>query len=360
MKTKIHLSADTHKNKAVVLVKFSFDTQIADVLKQQFPARWSASKKCWWVARDQFDYPKFKQVFAPTFEIIIPEGIVETKEVVQLPQGYLERLKRVRYSDSTIKVYSKYFRDFQTAFPDKDLKEFTPEDINDYMLGVIEKQKISTSQQNQRINAIKFYYEKVLGREKLYFSIERPKKEKLLPDVLSKNEISTMINSTHNLKHKCLIALLYSCGLRRSEAINMELKDVDSDRMLIKVRAGKGKKDRYVQLAKPTLLLLRAYYKKYKPLKWIFEGPNNKPYSTKSISNVVKTAAQRVGIKKRVFPHILRHSFATHHLEQGTDLRYIQEWLGHGSSKTTERYTHVSNKDFIKFKNPIDDLIDDT
>ena len=169
-----------------------------------------------------------------------------------------------------------------------------------------------------------------------------------------------MINSTHNLKHKCLIALLYSCGLRRSEAINMELKNVDSDRMLIKIRAGKGKKDRYVQLAKPTLLLLRAYYKKSKPLKWIFEGPSNKPYSAKSISNVVKTAAQRVGIKKRVFPHILRHSFATHHLEQGTDLRYIQEWLGHGSSKTTERYTHVSNKDFIKFKNPIDDLIDDT
>ncbi|WP_245868093.1 tyrosine-type recombinase/integrase [Labilibaculum filiforme] len=332
-----------------------------NLLKQNFPARWSQTKKCWWIARKDFDYKKFKEVFCPIAEIILPPKKQVDKNTEQiLPAGYFEKLIRVRYSESTNKIYSKYFKDFQSAFTDQKLDEITPADINNYILGLIKKQKISPSQQNQRINAIKFYYEKVLGREKLYFAVDRPKKEKSLPNVLSKNEIAAMINSTSNIKHKSLIALIYSCGLRRCEAINMELKDIDSNRMLIKIIASKGKKDRYVQLAKSTLLLLREYYKKHTPLKWVFEGPNSKPYSAKSISNVIKSAAQRAGVKKRVYPHILRHSFATHHLEQGTDLRYIQEWLGHGSSKTTEIYTHVSNKDFIKFKNPIDGLIEDT
>ena len=361
MSTKIHLSADTHRSKEIVVIQFDYSSEIVNRLKQNFPARWSQTKNCWWIARKDFDYRKFKEVFSTIAEIILPPQKQKDKSTDQLlPADYLEKLIRVRYSESTIKTYSKYFKDFQSAFTDQNLDELTSTDINNYILGLIEKQKMSVSQQNQRINAIKFYYEKVLGREKLYFAVDRPKKEKSLPNVLSKNEIAAMINSTNNIKHKSLIALIYSCGLRRCEAINMELKDIDSSRMLIKIIASKGKKDRYVQLAKSTLLLLREYYKKHTPCKWVFEGPNNKPYSAKSISNVVKTAAQRAGLKKRVHPHILRHSFATHHLEQGTDLRYIQEWLGHGSSKTTEIYTHVSNKDFIKFKNPIDGLLEDT
>ena len=359
MSIKIHPSANTHRNKKNVVIQFDYSTEIVNLLKLSFPARWSQTKNCWWIARKDFDYRKFKEVFSTIAEIILPPQKHKSTEQL-LPANYLEKLIRVRYSESTIKTYSKYFRDFQSAFTDQNLDELTSTDINNYILGLIEKQKMSVSQQNQRINAIKFYYEKVLGREKLYFAVDRPKKEKSLPNVLSKNEIAAMINSTNNIKHKSLIALIYSCGLRRCEAINMELKDIDSSRMLIKIIASKGKKDRYVQLAKSTLLLLREYYKKHTPCKWVFEGPNNKPYSAKSISNVIKSAAQKAGVKKRVYPHILRHSFATHHLEQGTDLRYIQEWLGHGSSKTTEIYTHVSNKDFIKFKNPIDGLIEDT
>jgi site-specific recombinase XerD len=361
MSKDIHLSTDNHRNKEVVTIRFDYSLKIVNLLKQNFPTRWSQTKKCWWIERKDFDFEKFKEVFSIITNIIIPpkKQVDKSKEQI-LPAAYLEKLIRVRYSESTNKIYSKYFKDFQAAFTSQNLDEITPADINNYILSLIEKQKISPSQQNQRINSIKFYYEKVLGREKLYFAVDRPKKEKSLPNVLSKKEISAMINLTNNIKHKSLIALIYSCGLRRSEAINMELKDIDSNRMLIKIRASKGKKDRYVQLAKSTLLLLRKYYKKHKPVKWVFEGPKNKAYSAKSISNVIKSAAQRAGVKKRVYPHILRHSFATHHLEQGTDLRYIQEWLGHGSSKTTEIYTHVSNKDFIKFKNPIDDLIKDT
>jgi site-specific recombinase XerD len=161
---------------------------------------------------------------------------------------------------------------------------------------------------------------------------------------------------TNNIKHKTLIALIYSCGLRRSEAINMRISDIDSQRMLIKIRGAKGKKDRYVQLAEGTLQLLRKYYIKEKPKNYLFEGQQGEQYSSTSISNVLKNSAKKAGIKKRVYPHILRHSFATHHLEQGTDLRFIQEWLGHESSKTTEIYTHVSKTDFSKFKNPLDDI----
>ena len=218
---------------------------------------------------------------------------------------------------------------------------------------------MSSSKQNQYINAIKFYYEKVLGREKQYYKVLRPKKEDKLPDVLSKEEIASMIKSTKNLKHKSLIVLIYSCGLRRSEAINLKLTDIDSKRMLVKIRGGKGRKDRYVQLADGTLEVLRKYFKEHKPIEWLFTGQKGGQYSVESIEKIVKKAAKKAKIQKNVYPHILRHSFATHHLEQGTDLRYIQEWLGHNSSKTTERYTHVSQTDFKKFRNPLDDIMDD-
>ena len=224
-----------------------------------------------------------------------------------------------------------------------------------YILQLIREHNISSSQQNQRINSIKFYYEKVLGRERTVYSIDRPRKERQLPDVLSRDEVRGMLEVTKNLKHKSLIAIIYSCGLRRSEVINLSLKDIDSERMLIKVRGGKGKKDRYVQLAVNVLDLLRRYYQKEKPAVWLFEGANGKKYSATSIYNVIKHAAHEAGITKRVYPHILRHSFATHNLEQGMDIRFIQEWMGHESIKTTQRYTHVSNAIF-KFKNLLDDM----
>jgi integrase/recombinase XerD len=210
--------------------------------------------------------------------------------------------------------------------------------------------------QNRESNGVKFYYEKVLQREKEYYQIDRPHKERKLPDVLSKEEIGKMLKTTKNLKHKTIIALIYSCGLRRSESVKIKINDIDSKRMLIKIRGAKGKKDRYVQLSANILPLLRNYYRKEKPNIWIFEGADGKQYSEISIYNVIKNAAKNAGIAKRVYPHILRHSYATHHLEQGTDLRFIQEWLGHDSSKTTEIYTHVSNNSFIKFKNPFDDI----
>jgi integrase/recombinase XerD len=286
---------------------------------------------------------------------ITPKSKID-KNSINLPVGYHERLEQKRYSESTIKTYCSYFKDFQHYFLGKNLMELTIDNINEYILNLIRKRKISISQQNQRINSIKFYYEKVLGREKQYYNIIRPKNERLLPNVLSKEEIGQMIFVARNIKHKALIALIYSGGLRRSEAINVKLVDIDSKRMLIKIVAAKGKKDRYVQLSDSALVILREYYIEFKPKIWLFTGQNNEKYSATSIAQVVKQVAAKAGIRKRVTPHMLRHSFATHHLEQGTDLRYIQEWLGHGSSKTTEIYTHVSENSFRKFRNPLDNI----
>ena len=229
---------------------------------------------------------------------------------------------------------------------------------NRYILQLIQAKNISTSQQNQRINAIKFYYEKILGREKQFYSLHRPRKETILPKVLSKSEIEKIFLATENIKHKAILMLIYSAGLRRSELLNLEIKDIDSWRMAITIRDAKGNKDRISLLSNHLLILLRQYYREYKPHRYLFEGANGSQYSPTSIAKILKNAAHKAGIKKNVTPHMLRHSFATHLLEQGTDLRYIQELLGHSSSKTSEIYTHVSKQALDNIRNPLDDFFD--
>lgn len=269
---------------------------------------------------------------------------------------YRDLLKRKRYSLNTIKVYESYFVDFMNNFNNFDLELITVEEINAYLLTLIEKRNISNSQQNQRINAIKFFYEKVLGRDKEYYELSRPRPEYKLPKVLSKNEIKRIIEACNNIKHRAMIMLIYSGGLRRSELLNMKVRDIDSQRMVINIIGAKGKKDRITLLSDNSLTTLREYYKRYRPNKYLFEGIDGKKYSATSVANVLRNLARKAGIQKRVTPHMLRHSFATHLLEQGTDLRYIQELLGHSSSKTTEIYTHVSKRAIDKIKNPIDDM----
>ncbi|WP_240925065.1 site-specific tyrosine recombinase/integron integrase [Maribellus sediminis] len=275
----------------------------------------------------------------------------------ELPKGYIELLKQKRYSQSTQKTYSAYFKDFVHYFSERDLNEVSGDEINAYLLALINKWDITTSEQNQRINSIKFYYEKVLRKARQVYEIERPRKEKILPDILSKEEVGAILKATENLKHKTLLSAIYSCGLRRSELVNLKVKDVDSKRMMIKISGAKGKKDRYVQLSEGLLKLLRQYHREYKPGFWLFEGQKGGPYSPENISILLKTAAQKAGITKRVHPHMLRHSFATHQLEQGVDIRFIQAWLGHDSLKTTQRYTHVTEHNFKNFKNPLDELL---
>jgi site-specific recombinase XerD len=186
--------------------------------------------------------------------------------------------------------------------------------------------------------------------------ISRPREEQFLPEVLSQQEITKILNATENLKHKAIIITIYSAGLRISEAINLKIKDIDSNRMQIRVEQAKGKKDRYTLLGNKTLEILRKYVAEYKPKIWLFEGSKGEQYAPRSIQEILKKSVSKTDIKKRISVHTLRHSFATHLLEAGTDLRYIQSLLGHANSKTTEIYTHITTKGFDQIKNPLDNL----
>ncbi len=368
----IKLREITHHGEDVVVLKFDYNQELINKVKSIGGARWSKSKQGWYFIKDDFhlstffkalqivsyiDYSALKPNKKVTHKLQRTKRVAKPK--VKLPKAYVDVLDQRRYSESTKATYTNYFADFVIHFQSRDLTNISVEEINNYLLELIRKRNISHSQQNQRINAIKFYYEKVLGREKFYYKIERPKRSNTLPNVLSTAEVKLMIDKTKNIKHKCVISLLYSAGLRRSELINLKLTDILSGQMQIKIHNSKGNKDRYVGLSKHLLTLLRQYFREYKPTEWLIEGQTGGHYSGESILKIVKASARRAGIIRKVTPHMLRHSFATHHLESGTDLRYIQEFLGHSSSKTTEVYTHVAKTDFNKFKNPLDELYND-
>lgn len=209
---------------------------------------------------------------------------------------------------------------------------------------------------DQAINAIKFYYEQVLGRPVKTYYVQRPKKEKRLPEVLSEEEVASILNSIDNLKHKAILSLIYSAGLRLGELINLKINDIDSGRMVIIIRQGKGKKDRISLLSEKVLHLLREYLKVYQPREYLFEGQFFGQYSSTSVQKVFRMAKVKACIRKPATVHTLRHSFATHLLERGTDLRYIQALLGHKNPKTTEIYTHITKKGMEKIKSPFDSL----
>lgn len=272
------------------------------------------------------------------------------------PEEYTNKLRTLNYSYQTLKTYRAMFIDYINFYPEIEPEDLTKQHINDYIVYLVRERNVSVSYQNQVINAVKFYYEKVLGRERETYYIERPEKPFRLPEVLSEEEVGLIFKNVGNLKHKSILYLIYAGGLRISEALNLQLTDILSDRHLIVVRNGKGRKDRTTLLSQKMLTLLRDYYKAYRPKKWLFEGPNGRQYSATSIRAILKSAVKKAGIRRRITPHTLRHSFATHLLERGTDLRYIQSLLGHGSSKTTEIYTHITKKGVEKIVSPLDHL----
>lgn len=269
------------------------------------------------------------------------------------PLSYLDKLELRKYANNTVKTYVNAFETFINYYNTKDLISINESDVRGYILKLIQEDK-SNAYINLAINSIKFYYESVLGMPNRFYKIERPRKEKKLPKVLSKEDVLSIIANTNNLKHKCIVSLLYSSGIRRNELVNLKISDIDSKRMLIRIEAAKGNKDRYTLLSHSLLKDLREYYQQYKPEKYIVEGLYGNQYSGQSIGKVVLNAAIKAGIKIPVTPHMLRHSFATHLLEAGVDLRQIQVLLGHSSSKTTEIYTHVATTTFKKIKNPLD------
>jgi integrase/recombinase XerD len=364
---EIQLENGYLKGKRVIWIKFKYDPNLIRIVGRIQHCRWNYEKKAWYIPFKHFDQDHFVKIISNKARINITmismtntsglhiQRLSETHSP-KLPDGFLDLLQQKRYSKSTIKIYSSYFSQYQEYFANDDLKQISTDQINAYIVELINNLGISSSQQNQRINAIKFYYEKVLGRTKAYYKVERPKKARKLPTVLSKNEVNLLLNITGNLKHKCILTTIYSSGLRRSELINLKVEDIDSQRSLIRIQAAKGKKDRYTLLSEKLILLLREYYKAYRPKVWLFEGQNGGKYSTTSVAKIVKSAVKKAGIQKHVTPHCLRHSFATHLLEQGTNLRYIQEILGHEDPKTTQIYTRVATNELSNIRSPFDDF----
>lgn len=272
------------------------------------------------------------------------------------PDEYIFKLKELRYSVNTIKTYTGLFEEFINHYNAIETQDIGESMITDFLRYLVIERKVSSSYQNQAINAVKFYYERVLGGQRKIYLVDRPREEKTLPTVLNEKEITELLNVTINIKHKTILMLCYSAGLRLSELTNVKLKDIDSGRMQIRIEQAKGNKDRYSILSTNLLVVLKKYINDYNPKIWLFEGAGGVQYSKRTIQLIMQASVKKAGIIKKVSVHSLRHSFATHLLEGGTDLRYIQSLLGHSSSKTTEIYTHITTKGFDQIKSPLDKL----
>jgi integrase/recombinase XerD len=289
----------------------------------------------------------------PANNNFIPLGTAHLAAV----EAYVGLLKLKNYSDATIKVYRTLFIIFLCHFSDQKPSTITKNEVMDFLLAYRNSEKWSATIQNQFISAIKFFFEELLKRPKEFYDLPRAQKPEQLPAVFAEEEVKQLILATENLKHRSMLCLAYAGGLRVSEIVNVKLTDVDSKRMVIILRQAKGKKDRQVMLSEKLLVMLREYFKEFKPKLWLFEGQSGGQYSTRSVQEVIQQAKQKAGIKKKGSIHALRHSFATHLFEGGTDIVSIQELLGHTSIRTTMIYTHVSKKHLAKIQSPLDKLL---
>ncbi|WNM23169.1 tyrosine-type recombinase/integrase [Flavobacterium capsici] len=275
----------------------------------------------------------------------------------QAIEKFRQYLRSKRYSENTISTYCDALKSFLVFYNTKRIAELTNEDIIVYNNQYILKNRLSASYQNQIVNAIKLFFSIIRNTKIDVDIIHRPKRAKVLPNVLSKEEVKAILEAHSNVKHKMMLSMIYSCGLRCGELLALKPLHIDSKRNIVLLQNSKGKKDRIAPLSPKILEMLREYYKLYKPTTYLFEGQTaGNPYDSRSLQMVLKQALQKARITKPVTLHWLRHSYATHLLESGTDLRYIQELLGHNSSKTTEIYTHVSTKSIQQIKSPFDDL----
>jgi site-specific recombinase XerD len=366
----ITLTKGVHRNEHQIFIGFKHDWALINVVKHIPNAKWSATNKSWYVKNNSENLNKIMTVFkghayVDTSQISEPKGTEKAKvpkrrdlnlniEQRRLLNKFYKYLLGKRYSNSTVETYSFFMADFIEFYHEKALSNLTNKDVNTYIETVFIKRNYSISTQRQFISAVKqfiiFYPETAISN----LALTRPKKSRKLPMVLSQSEVIDLIRFTPNLKHRAIIALLYSCGLRISELLNLKLTDINIDRMQLNIINSKGRKDRYVSLAENIIPLLSNYYYTYSPKVYFVEGQKGNKYSAESVRQFIKRSCKAARIKKPVTPHTLRHSYATHLLEHGTDIRYIQELLGHSKPETTMIYTHVSRKDLLQISNPLD------
>ncbi|MCU0442184.1 MAG: site-specific integrase [Bacteroidia bacterium] len=353
----LYTVATSHRKEDVIFIYFDYNKEVIAELRENFPARWSATNRAWYIP-DKDGFRKMLQMPPKP----VAQQIAQTIHPANLPafNKYCEQLTLKGYSANTLRTYSQNFAQLLYTIKQFQVDALTDEQLRSYLLYCHNELKLSESQIHNRINAIKFYFEKVLMQDQLVMELPRPKKPMQLPKVLSVEDVRRMLQVTTNPKHLLILKLTYGMGLRVSEIINLKITDIDSNRMQVLIARAKGKKDRYVNLPLSILKDLRAYYKLYKPKTYLFEGIFGLQYSIRSAQEVFKTALKKAGINKPVGIHALRHSYATHLLENGTDIMVIKNLLGHFDIKTTQVYLHVGKREVGKVRSPLDDLRLDT
>lgn len=400
-----------HRRQESIAIYFDNYASLNTIVHKQAGAKWSQTKKVWYVPLSKENYNKLffalkgkasieqkelhkylanKKAGSPSNITSLPKPAASVSNQPAMPkksvpanQNLLQRsvtiykpgniqpvnahiipameqhLKLKAYSASTIRTYIGEMTQLLTLLKDIPADELKVEHLKRYLVFCYEKLRLTENTLHSRINAMKFYYEQVLGRDKFFWEIPRPKKPKEIPKTFNQDEIAAIIKSLKNRKHKVMLMLAYSAGLRVSEVVSLKTYEIDSKRMTILIRQAKGKKDRMVSLSPVLLVMLREYALQYKPDKkgYLFEGSvKGTAYSTRSLQEVIQTAKNKARIIKPGSIHALRHSFATHLLDKGTDVTMIQKLLGHNDIKTTLRYLHTSNKDLLKIISPLDDL----
>lgn len=324
---------------------------------------WHPNQKLWSIVNTEENYNLVKSVFNGKFKVIDYQSSTNVSKRVLNSEAediLLELEKTLvikRYGASTIASYKNMFEVFLSNFMNHDIKQITKEQIEGFIYQLIKKNHISESYQNSLINAIKAYYEHVLGKPREYYDVKRPKKSLSLPNVLTQTEVLSIIQNPINIKHRAILTTIYSGGLRISELINLRIVDIHSEEGYIYVKDSKGKKDRKTVLSPYLVDLLRDYYVKYRPSYWLFEGQNGGKYSTSSVNAIFRKAVQNTNSNPWATVHTLRHSFATHSIENNVNMRYLQSMLGHNSPKTTEIYTKTIEINNKNINSPLDNLL---
>ena len=359
-----------HRQKSQIGLYFKYDKDLIKIARE-LGCVFSNTHRCWYIANTEENKEKILHSYNPEAQIILEKGHeekidnstnfrIDLKEEIKTELAeFRNYLYTHRYSESTIKTYIGLAELFLGYYKNKPILEITNEDVDKFNYEIIIKRGYSTSFQRQLTGVISLLFARYGNRKLNCEQLTRPRGEQRLPIVLSQEEMLRIISVIENIKHRAIISLIYSAGFRISELINLKIADIDSDRMQIRIAQSKGRKDRYVGLSDMILILLRNYFKEHQPEKYMFNGQNGEQYSAESIRKILKRACDRAGIRKRVTPHTLRHSYATHMLENGIDLRYVQELLGHSKPETTMIYTHVTQKKLVTIKSPFDLLFKD-
>jgi integrase/recombinase XerD len=357
----IQYKPGSHKGQPVIWLCFPYTSGVSNTMKRLSGCRWSRSQRCWYVPDTTEHRKQFGLAAAlperSTINHALPVSALPYPVNQHILSAMKQRLVLKAYSPSTIITYMNEMRTFLAVLKNNAADELTPQRLKDYFQYCLTTLQLSENTLHSRVNALKFYYEQVLGREKFFWEIPRPKKPQQLPKLFAREEIVNIIKAIDNLKHRTAILLCYSSGLRVSEVVALKVTDIDSKRMVIYILRAKGKKDRIVPLSKTTLHYLRRYYAQFKPVNYLFAGQSASGiYSSRAVQKILDTAKNKAGINRPGSVHALRHSYATHLLDKGVDITYIQKLLGHNDLKTTLRYLHVTTRDLSKIESPLEDL----